>query len=166
MKIFEQRIGTVEKQMGEFLNNRSFKGNMQEYQENEFVQKNYNEIQNIKREMASQNNFLQSNVNLKHTDFKMTQGSQQMNEMNNSINNKYETMKSNQVQNNVFNQNLYNMENQISQDNLNNESININERVSENSVKRKFMLKDQENQEQIDNMDNMDGSYDMEYPPN
>jgi hypothetical protein len=165
MKIFEQRIGTVEKQMGEFLNNRSFKGNMQEYQENEFVQKNYNEIQNIKREMASQNNFLQSNVNLKHTDFKMTQGSQQMNEMNNSISNnlKYETMKSNQVQNNVFNQNLYNMENQISQDNLNNESININERVSENSVKRKFMLKDQENQDPVDQMD---GSYDMDYQQN
>jgi len=165
MKIFEQRIGTVEKQMGEFLNNRSFKGNMQEYQENEFVQKNYNEIQSIKREMASQNNFLQSNVNLKHTDFKMTQGSQQMNEMNNSISNnlKYETMKSNQVQNNVFNQNLYNMENQISQDNLNNESININERVSENSVKRKFMLKDQENHDPVDQMD---GSYEMDYQQN
>jgi hypothetical protein len=165
MKIFEQRIGTVEKQMGEFLNNRSFKGNVQEYQENEFVQKNYNEIQNIKREMASQNNFLQSNVNLKHTDFKMTQGSQQMNEMNNSISNnlKYETMKSNQVQNNVFNQNLYNMENQISQDNLNNESININERVSENSVKRKFMLKDQENHDPVDQMD---GSYEMDYQQN
>jgi len=165
MKIFEQRIGTVEKQMGEFLNNRSFKGNVQEYQENEFVQKNYNEIQSIKREMASQNNFLQSNVNLKHTDFKMTQGSQQMNEMNNSISNnlKYETMKSNQVQNNVFNQNLYNMENQISQDNLNNESININERVSENSVKRKFMLKDQENHDPVDQMD---GSYEMDYQQN
>ena len=61
--------------------------NMDNNLEHEFVQKNYNEVQAIKREIANQNNFLQSNVNLKQTDFKMTQGSQQVNDMNNSINN-------------------------------------------------------------------------------
>lgn len=156
MKIFEQRIGTVEKQMGEILNNRSVRGNPnQELAENEFVQKNYNEVQAIKRELASQNNFLQSNVNLKQTDFKMTQHSQQGNE---GI--KYDTMKSNQ-QGNVFNQNLYNMEQQNSQENLNNDSININERVSEGSLKRKFLINQDHHQEIPENMDNMEGSYDM-----
>ena len=155
MKIFEQRIGTIEKQMTEVVHNRSHRGtNEINDPEIEFVQKNYNEIQSIKKEMASQNNFLQSNVNLKNTDFKMTQGSH----IDNNI--KYDTLKSNN--NNVFNQNLYNMEQQNSQDNIN-ESININERISENSIKNKFLAKDPKYEDPIDDME---GTYDMHDPLN
>jgi len=96
MKIFEQRIATVEEQMGSFFqNNRSMtrgNENLNNIVDNEFVQKNYNEIQAVKRELANQNNFLQSNVNMKQTDFKMTQGSQ--NNENVVYNAKNETMKS------------------------------------------------------------------------
>ena len=155
MKIFEQRIGTVEKQMTEVIHNRSFRGNNENnLQEIEFVQKNYNEVQSIKKEMASQNNFLQSNVNLKHTDFKMTQGHQNENKI------QHDTMKSSNLNNNVFNQNLYNMEQQNSQENFNNESININERVSENSIKKKFLANDPDMEEE--QVDEMEGSYGME----
>ena len=103
--------------------------------------KNYNEIQNIKKDLITQNNFLQSNVNLKNTNFKMTQNSN----MDGNINdNNVNTIRLNE-QDNVFDENLYNMEHN---DDLKNESYNINDRVSEHSLKQKF-LKD-ENDQQYD----------------
>jgi len=55
---------------------------------------------------------------------------------------------------------------QQNQENLNNESVNINERVSERSLKKKFLQKDDENEEheegQEEHHDVEEIAYDME----
>jgi len=160
MKIFEQRIVTIEEQMGVALQNpnRSLNKGHENINvvDNEFIQKNYNELQNIKKEMNSQSNFLQSQVNMKQTDFKMTQGSQQ-NATGDQAGNKYDTMKQS-VQNNVFNQNLYNMEQNNQEEGLH-ESFDINERISDRELKRSFVP----NQGGGENIEHVEGEGSGEY---